>query len=84
MEVILDVKNVPKVIKPTVDAVIVFNGKDWYLTNKESLLKEAYKLVEETRTELEKMRKENKDFKSTVAQQLYDMSELIKKLYGDK
>ena len=84
MEVILDIKNVPKAIHPTVDSIIVFNGKDWYITSKESLLKEAYELVDNARLELENLKKENKEFKSTVAKQLYDMSELIKKLYGDK
>lgn len=84
MEVMLDIKNVPKAIKPTKDDVIVFDGKTWYITSKESLFKEAYKLIDEAKAELEKMRKENKEFKTKVATQLYEMSELIKKLYEGK
>ena len=81
MEVILDIKNVPKVIKPTVNSVIVFNGKEWYLTTKEDLLAEANNLVAEARAELSKIITENTEFKQKVGAQLYQMSELIKQLY---
>ena len=84
MEVVLDVKNVPKIMNPTKNDVIVFNGKQWYLTSKESLLEEACQLVEEAKKELENSRKENKEFREKVARQLYEMSESIKKLYGDR
>lgn len=81
MEVILDIKNVPKVMNPTVNSVIVFNGKDWYLTSKESLLKEAYELVEEAKQSIEKLKEENTKFKSDVATQLQTMSDAIKLMY---
>ncbi len=84
MEVILDIKNVPKAIKPTKNDVIVFNGKQWYLTDKESLLGEAYALVEAAKQNLERIKEENNAFKAQVAKQLYDMSELIKQLYEVK
>ena len=53
MEVVLDIKNVPKVMNPTVDSVIVFNGKNWYLTAKENLLKDAYELIKEAKEVLD-------------------------------
>ena len=81
MEVILDIKNIPKVMNPTVDNVIVFNGKQWYLTTKQTLLADAYKLIDEAKAEIETLKAENKEFKAKVANQLYEMSELIKKLY---
>lgn len=84
MEVILDIKNIPKAMNPTENDVIVFNGKTWYLTTKESLLHEAYKLVEDTKLELEKIKEENQEFRQKVAIQLYEMSELIKQLYEVK
>lgn len=84
MEVILDIKNVPKVIKPTTNSVIVFNGKEWYLTDKESLLGEAYALVEAVKQDLAKIKEENNTFKAQVAKQLYDMSDIIKQLYEVK
>lgn len=81
MEVMLDIKNVPKVMKPTEDDVIVFNGKQWYITSKESLLKDAYKLLENCKQELEKIKQENKDFKNEVNKQLVFMRDAIKALY---
>ena len=80
-EVLLNIKNVPKVMKPTQDDVVVFNGKDWYITSKESLFAEAYKLIGECNAELEKVKKENSDFKKSVAKQLVELSELVEKLY---
>ncbi len=84
MEVILDVKGVSKIMNPTQDSVIAFDGKQWYLTSKESLLEDSYKLIEEARQELEKIKAENQEFRQKVAKQLFDMSELIKKLYEVK
>ncbi len=81
MEVMLDIKNVPKVMKPTQNDVIVFNGKQWYITSKESLLQDAYKILEKCKLELEKLKKENKDFKNEVNEQLGFMSDAIKALY---
>lgn len=81
MEVMLDIKNVPKVMNPTQDNVIVFDGKKWYLTTKESLLSDAYDLLQECKSELESIKKENKEFKSNVSTQLIKMSNAIKKLY---
>lgn len=81
MEVILDVKGVSKVMNPTQDNVIAFDGKQWYLTTKESLLADSYKLIEEAKQELEKIKSENQEFKQKVAKQLFDMSELIRELY---
>ena len=80
-DVLLNIKNVPKVMKPTENDVIVFNGKEWYITSKESLFAEAYKLVDNCKAELEKIKKENSDFKKSVAKQMYDMSTLVEKLY---
>lgn len=80
-EVLLNIKNVPKVMKPTQNDVVVFNGKDWYITSKESLFAEAYKLIGECKAELEKVKKENSDFKKSVAKQLVELSELVEKLY---
>ena len=54
MEVILDIKNIPKAMNPTHNDVVVFNGKTWYLTTKQDLLEDAYKLLAEATEELEK------------------------------
>ena len=80
-DVLLNIKNVPKVMKPTRDDVVVYNGKEWYITTKESLLADAYKLLGECKAELEKVKKENSDFKKSVAKQMVELSELVGKLY---
>lgn len=84
MEVILDVKNVPKAMNPTQDDVIVFNGKTWYLTSKASLMKEALEMIDKCQKELDKIKKENAQFKKEVAQQVRDLSELVKQMYEVK
>ena len=81
MEVILDIKNIPKVMKPTQDDVIVFDGKKWYLTTKQSLLEDAYKLIAKAKEELENLKAENESFKNQVNEQLGFMSDAIRKLY---
>ena len=81
MEVILDIKNIPKAMNPTHNDVVVFNGKTWYLTTKQDLLEDAYKLLAEATEELEKLKIENQNFKEQVNEQLGFMSEAIRKLY---
>ena len=84
MEVVIDVKSIPKVMKPTVDDVIVYDGKKWYLTTKDSLLKEANDLVKKANSELARIKEENANFKKEVANQLSTMSKAIKGLYEVK
>lgn len=80
MKTVLDIKNVSKVLKPTQDNVVLFDGKEWYVTTKQSLFKE----YDEKIARLEQLEEENKIFKKDVATQLIEMSELIKKLYSKK
>ena len=81
MEVMLDIKNVPKAMNPTQDSVIVFDGKTWYLTTKQDLLEDAYKVLKKCQEELEEIKQENREFKSNVSSQLVIMSDAIKALY---
>lgn len=80
MEITLKLKNTSRGLMPQKDDVIVYNGSIWYVTTKEDILKETKDLLEECKTELEKTRKENSDFKKQVAQQLLDMSEVLKQI----
>jgi hypothetical protein len=77
MKVFLDVKNMSKVIKPSTENVMLFDGKQWYVTTKQELFKE----YDEKLVEFDQMIQENKEFKKSVASQLLEMSELIKTLY---
>lgn len=82
MKIVLTVKNTPQVMKPSTNNVIVYDGKQWYVTTKDDLLKEAYSLVDEAKRELAKIKADNEAYKREVAGQLLEMSELIKKLYS--
>lgn len=73
----IKVKNASKAIKPSKGDVIIYDGKDWYVTTKEDLLKDAYKLIEDCKIELE----EAKDFRKEVAAQMKTMSDIIQVLY---
>lgn len=76
MKTVLDIKNMGGVMKPEKNNVIMYDGKEWYVTTKQDLFKEYNKKIEE----LEKMIEENKKFKKDVSAQLVEMSEIIKTL----
>lgn len=91
MKIAIDLKNTSRGLKPKNDDVIIFDSKEkqWYITTKEELLKEDKKLLDECKNQLkanekevEKMRKEYSDFKVKVAEQLLNMSEVMKKIVG--
>lgn len=76
MKTVLDVKNMSGVMKPNVNNVILYNGKEWYVTTKQDLFREYDKKIKE----LEKLIEENAKFKKEVSSQLAEMSEIIKTL----
>lgn len=78
MKIILNVKNTTKIIKPSSDNVILYDGKDWYVTTKQELFKEYNSKLKE----FERVIEENKEFKKEVAAQIVEMSNLIKSLYS--
>lgn len=78
MKLILNVKNSTKAVKPSSDNVILYDGKDWYVTTKQELFKEYNSKLKE----FEKVIEENKEFKKEVAAQIVEMSNLIKSLYS--
>ena len=91
MKIAIDLKNTSRGLKPKNDDVIIFDSKEkqWYITTKEELLKEDKKLLDECKNQLkanekevEKMRKEYSEFKVKVAEQLLNMSEVMKKIVG--
>lgn len=78
MKVVLEVKNISKVVKPSTNHVMLYDGKQWYITTKQDLFKE----YDEKIKELELLKKENEKFKKDVLSQLMKMGEIIKKLYS--
>ena len=90
MQVVLTVKNTSKVLKPTKDNVLLYDGHMWYVTTKADLLKETNDLLKECQETLEALKQQNLDFKAEVASQVKQMSDAIlqiialKEQEGDK
>ncbi len=77
MQVVLTVKNTSKVLKPTKDNVLLYDGHMWYVTTKADLLKETNDLLKECQETLEALKQQNLDFKAEVASQVKQMSDAI-------
>lgn len=82
MKIAFDVKNPEKLLKPNLNDVMLFDGKEWYVTTKEELLKECSELLNNCQITLERLSSDNELFKKKVASQLVDMSEIIKTIYN--
>lgn len=83
MDVVLSVKNMSKVFKPTVDNVMLFDGKQWYITTKQDLFKEFTNLLNQCNSKLVELEQQNANFKREVALELKDMTDLIQTLFDN-
>lgn len=81
MKIVLNVKD-KRAFNPIKNDVIIFDGKEWYITTKEEILKESLDLLNEIRDELNKIIKENSDFKKDVADQILTISEVVRQMYS--
>lgn len=87
MKIGLDVKNPKKAIKPNKSDLIVYDGKEWYVTTKEELYKDLCERLAQKEKELaakvaecdEKIAEVNK-LKVDVAKQLLEFGEIVTSL----
>lgn len=79
LKVCLEIKNGSKVLKPKNGDVIIFDGKEWYVTTKEDIFAEYQAKVNAKIQEVEAELSELRQFKSEVSSQMIEMSEAIKK-----
>ena len=79
LKVCLEIKNGSKVLKPKSGDVIIFDGKEWYVTTKEDIFAEYQAKVNAKIQEVEAELSELRQFKSEVSSQMIEMSETIKK-----
>lgn len=87
MKIALNIKNMKKAIRPANDDVIIFDGKDWYITTKETLFKEYQDKVDAKIAEVNAKIAEMEAYKGEVSSQITEMAEVIKKfvkMEGDK
>lgn len=87
MKLTLDIKNFKRIIKPTKDDVILFDGKEWYVTTKKDLFEELSRKFDEREIEVENklseiknVIEEFKQIKVENAKQISTMSKTIKDL----
>jgi hypothetical protein len=79
MKIGLEIKNISRAIKPKKDDVIIFDGKEWYITTKKDLFKEYEDKIDAKLEQFNKMIASNADFKKEISGQMVEMSETIKK-----
>lgn len=80
MRVALDIKNLSKLKQPTKNDVMIYDGKEWYVTTKEDILKETNDLLLKCKEELANMVKENHEFKQQTSKDIVELTATVKKL----
>ena len=79
MKIGLEIKNISRAIKPKKDDVIIFDGKEWYITTKKDLFKEYEDKIDAKLEQFNNMIVSNANFKKEISGQMVKLSETIKK-----
>ena len=80
MRVALDIRNMSKLTKPTKNDVIVYDGKEWYITTKDDLLKAAMDLVHKCEQTLADIKQENQQFKEETSSNIKEIADTAQNL----
>lgn len=80
MKVALEIRNLSKLKNPIKNDVIIFDGKEWYITTKEEILKEANDLLLECKRELAGVKRENKEFKQQTSKDILELTDTVRSL----
>ena len=85
MKIALEVKNSSKVVRPSVNNVIIYDGEQWYVTTKEALFGEYESKIDAKLQEIQNLintlRSDNTSFKNTVSQQITDITTIVESIY---
>ena len=85
MKLVLDIKNTSKAIAPSKDNIILYDGKNWYITTKQEIFEEYEKTIDKKINELsnliETLRNDNTTFKQNVSKQIISMSDIVEGVY---
>lgn len=82
----LNIKNGSKVFKPTPGDVVIFDGKDWYVTTKSDIFREYEQKMDGKLAEIEEKLLEIEEYKRQISAQMVEMSDTIRqfvKLEGE-
>lgn len=74
LKVGLEIKNGSKIFKPSKGDIIIFDGKEWYVTTKDDIFAEVNAKMQTMENELQLMR----EFKSEVSSQIAEMGKIIR------
>lgn len=83
----LNIKNGSKIMKSKEGDVIIFDGKDWYVTTKNDIFKEYQEKVDEKLAQVDKKLQQMENYKADISKDIQTMSETIRKfvnIQGDK
>lgn len=87
MNVNLNIKNLSRLKEPKKGDVILFDGKEWYITTKDDVLQDAKMLLDKCNEKIELLERQNNEFKAKTSRDILEITETIKKIYelkGDK
>lgn len=77
MKLGLDIKNPRKAIRPSKDDIIIYDGKQWYVTTKEDLFKEFEERISTKEKELDDKIEEMNEFKVKSAKQIATIAQIV-------
>lgn len=84
MKLAIDVQNANKILTPSPNNVIVFDGKRYYVTTREDLFREyelrCDKLLTEAKEKIAQLETDNANFKKEISSQISTMAEIIEGL----
>lgn len=87
LKVGLEIKNGSKIFKPKKGDVVIFDGKEWYVTTKDDIFKEYQDKVDAKLAEVDIKVAEMEQYKKDTSAQIAEMAAVIKQfveLEGDK
>lgn len=82
MKIALNVKNTSKIVKPSKDNIILYDGCEWYVTTKNDLFCEYQAKIDALILENNQVKQDNERFKQEISSQILKMSEIIRNLYS--
>lgn len=80
MKIELEIKNVPKAIAPTKDNIILYDGKQWYITTKQDLFKEYDERFKAKIAACDEKIAEMNQQKADLARQMLEYGQIIREL----
>lgn len=77
MKLVLDVSTNKKAIYPSENNVVLYDGKKWYITTKQSLMEEYDQHFEQKLKECDKKMEQMTQLEKELAQQMLDLKNVV-------